>query len=787
MFHSTQTPLPSQRALPHQEAHLQDYIQIILRRRYTFISAFLAVFIGVVVYTYTMQPVYEASATLHVREGKGKSGSLNELAGLTVSNPISAEIEILKSRTNAEEVVRRLHFDWLVVPKSKGMVCKVLEFVSQPQGKEDASPYIVEITGPTAYKLTAADGKVVGSGQKGALLRAGGVTILIVELSGKPGDSCTIQQLPADEVAEGLVNSLVASELGKDTDIIKVTYSSTNRRQAQEVVNTLVQVYLDRTVAFKTEEATRTVSFIEEQLKGLLNDLDAAELNLQGYKSSSGFFQLDAEVTALITKISAGEADRAQVHLQKKQVEFALASLKDADRRGVTYSPAVMLADPMVASMAGKLAELEIQKRGFSDDYTKDHPQIKTIQGQIDEILRKLQATYETSLKNFGKQDTDIGKRISVYEEQVKKLPAAERELVRLTRLAKVSADSYTFLLQKRYEARIAKASTISNIDIVDAAIIPKRPIKPKKGNNIILGLLAGLMLGAGLAFFQEYLDNTIKDGEHAKRVLGLPLLGSINNMHLKEVKSTERAAMVVLNEPNSAASEAFRALRTSIHFSAIGRDKKIILITSTFPGEGKSTIATNLALSLAQTGVRVLIIDGDLRRPSLHDKFGFAKAPGVTELLAGDVELERVLWPGPISGLECLPAGTNPPNPAELLGSEKMKALLVTLREKYDHIIIDAPPVLAVTDAPLLTAVCDLVLVVLETGRVPVKAAVHMKEMLVSTHAPIAGIVVNDKTGRGEAYGYYGYGYRGYGYYSDEAMPKKQAWWNRVRNLFKR
>jgi len=784
--------LPSQSHRPTvQEVHLQDYIQIILRRRYTFISAFLAVFIGVVVYTFTMKPVYQASSTLHVREGKGKSGSMNELAGLTASNPLSAEIEILKSRTNAEEVVRRLHLDWRVIPKSKGMVCKVAELDAKLQGKVDTSPYSLEITGPDAYKLTAADGTLVGSGQKGTLLRTNGVTLLVGELSGKPGDSCTIQQLPVDEVALSLMSSLVASELGKNTNIIKVSYSSTNRYQAQEVINALVQVYLDRTVAYKTEEATRTVKFIEEQLQGLRNDLDTAELNLQGFKTSSGFVQLDAEVTALVTKISAVEAERAQVSLQKNQVEFALASLKDADKRGATYSPAVMLADPMVANMAEKLAELEIQRRGFSDDYSKNHPQMIAIQGQINEILRKLQATYETGIKNFDKQAADIGSRISAYEAQVKKLPAAERELVRLTRLAKVNADTYTFLLQKHEEARIAKASTISNIDIVDAAVVPKRPIKPMKSYNLALGLLAGLLIGLGLAFFRDYLDDTIRDGEHARRILGLPLLGSISNIPLREGESLVQATLVVLNEPKSASSEAFRALRTNIHFSAIGRDKKIILVTSTFPGEGKSTIATNLALSLAQTGSRILIIDGDLRRPSLHDKFGFAKAPGLTELLAGDIELERVLWTGPISGLECLPAGTNPPNPAELLGSEKMEALLNRLSEQFDQIIIDAPPVLAVTDAPLLTAICDLVLVVMEVGRVPVKAAMHMKEMLVNVQAPIAGIVLNDKTGVGDAYGGYGYGGYGYGYgygyYSDEIKPKKKGWWSRVRMLFKR
>jgi len=350
-------------------------------------------------------------------------------------------------------------------------------------------------------------------------------------------------------------------------------------------------------------------------------------------------------------------------------------------------------------------------------------------------------------------------------------------------RLAKVNADIYTFLLQKNEEARIAKASTISNINIVDPAIAPNKPIKPQKKKNLLLGLLVGLMVGTGLAFFQEYLDDTIKDADEAKKVLGLPLLALIPFISTRiETDGREAdAALVSYNEPKSSVAEAFRSLRTGIHFCAINRRKKVLLVTSSFPGEGKSTIAANLAITFAHTGARVLLVDCDMRRPSLHDKFGHSKTPGLTELLAGDVEVVDAVHNCGIPGLDMISAGTTPPNPAELLGSEAMKLFLERQREQYDHVVIDAPPVLAVTDATVLTSYSDLVLVVLETGRVPQKAAIRLRELLSTIQTPIAGLVVSDRANLGSAYGYnYGYGY-GYDYYQNKSQGQKKSWWQRI------
>ncbi len=770
-------PYPPPNTPPLEEIHLQDYVSVIIRRRRTFVATFSAVFLCVALYTFIMRPVYEATATLYIKDDKAKSGVLGELSLLASNNPIDAEIEILKSRTIAEQVVKRLHLDWQLDDLPSGLSCKVSEFSST----EKEPSYAITLTAPDSYTVSDADGKNIGNGKSGTLLQARGLTLLI-HLKGEKGDSFTLSRLNFNETVDSLRKGVKAAEVGKKTNIIRIAYSSTDPVLSRDIVNAMVQAYLDQSITFKTEEASRTVNFVEEQLKDVKDELGKAETDLQGYKSSAGVVKLDTEAEELIKKLSDVEKERAGIVIQRKQLEFALASLKESMVRGRTYSPAVMKDDPLVAGMATRLAELEIQKRALLEDNTKDHPSVKTTQGQIDELQRKIQATYETSLKNLTRQESDITRRLNGYEGNLRQLPAAERDLARYMRVAKVNADIYTFLLQKHEEARIAKASTISNINIVDPAITPDKPIKPKKKKNLLLGLLVGLMVGIGLAFFQEYLDDTVKDAEEAKRLLGFPHLATIPHINRKADEQRSGAEAIICHiEPRSSVAEAFRSLRTGIHFSAINRDKRVIVFTSSFPGEGKSTVSANLAITFAQTGARVLLIDCDMRRSSLHTKLRVGKVPGLTEVLAGDTSFTDAVHITEVPNLHLLTAGTTPPNPSELLGSVAMRNLLDRARKEYDQIIIDAPPVLAVTDAPVLTTLADIVLVVMEAARVPAKAAARMRELLGTVQAPVSGLVINDKSSRGISYGYYGNSY-GYGYYGDDdkSAAAGKPWWRR-------
>ncbi|MGB5219243.1 MAG: polysaccharide biosynthesis tyrosine autokinase [Smithella sp.] len=818
-MNTPQLPPPKPADPVEEEINIFDYIGVIMRRWKIVVVALFAVFLIVAVYTFMTKPIYEASATIHVKDDKSKGMVLGDL-GLKESNPVSAEIELLKSRSNAEQVVERLHLNWKIDKKSDGLFFNIMEFTSTAR----KPVYKVTMTGADTFAVRDNNGNLVGTGRSGNLLKTKDFSLLLNNVKGAKGDSFRLNLSSFNATAESLRKSIKANEVGRMTGIIRASYTSTDPVLAKKVVDELVTAYINRSVDVKAAESARTVTFLENQLKELRGELNTSENKLQNYKSLTGIMQLDGEANTLITKISEMEKERAAAAIQRQQLDFATRSMRSAMRKGEVYSPGHLGNDSAgmaMSALSTKLSELQVQKSELLSKYTPQHHAVKSVQTQIDAVQRKILAILETSRNDLVKQEQSISGQLSSYDNKIKQLPAAEQDLASLTRVTKVNSDMYTFLLQKQEEARIAKESTISNLDIVDPANLPEWPIKPNIPQNLLLGLIGGLALGIGLAFFQEYLDDTIKDPDQAKRATGICLLATIPSFVTHETqrsalphqqslpqlagrdafldeKVPKKNYLITHEEPKSLASEAFRSLRTSLHFSAINKDKKTMLFTSSFPKEGKSTVSSNTALVLAQTGARVLIVDCDLRRSSLHEKFGYTKSPGLSEVLTRDVTIEQAINKTATPGLDLLCAGTTPPNPSELLGSEQMRQLLINQRENYDFIIIDAPPVLAVTDAPVLTMVTDVVVLVMEAGRVPIKAAQHMKEILGRLNAPIAGIVMNDKTGKGEAYTYYNrnyygkaYGYRGgygygygYGYYSDEEpqhVRKGKRWENFV------
>ena len=766
-----------------EEVHLQDYLAVLYRRRKVALIAFVAVVVAVVAWTLWMKPVYEASSTLHVKDEKVKGGDFLSDLGLSRENPVETEIEILRSRTNAEETVRRLNLNWVVKDAPEELRVHLLEFEAQPPAPDKRPEYRIRVAGDGAYGVRDADGGKLGDGMVGKRFQAGGLTLMIDKLEGAAGQEFTLVLQSFQATAKALREAVHASEVGKGTNIIRLSYQDTDPRKAAAVVNTLAGVYLERSVMVKAEEARKSVEFIQSQLDQVRGMLDSAEQKLQDYKSQSGVVRLDAEAEALIEQMSEADKAKSAARLRKQQAAFAVEALRKALASGAGYAPAVLLDDPVLAELAKTLAQLEVERQGLLVDYTPDHPRLQAVADRIAETQRKMLQSYQVQEQALASRIAELDSQLAGFEAQLRRLPAAEQQLARLTRLATVNADIYTFLLQKHEEARIARAATISSINVIDPAIAPAEPVKPNKKKNLLLALVVGAMLGVGLAFFLEYLDDTIKDAEAAKRLLGLPVLAVIPHIGRPGKKGGEVGVrernLVSYLEPKSGPAEAFRALRTAIHFS--GREKKqVLVVTSTFPGEGKTTCSANLAETMAQTGSRVVLLGCDLRRPTLHAIFDHPQTPGLTEYLVGDCAVEDIIRKTQVGQLNVISAGTNPPNPAELLGSARMTELIERLRVDYDFIVLDAPPMLAVTDSTLLAALADLVVVVLEAGGVKVKAAQRMKELLQTARAPVAGLALNDKSGKGfEYYSYYRdqYGRYGYGQYGyEEDVPEKRG-----------
>lgn len=765
-----------------EEVHLSDYIRVLFRRRQVFLVVFATVLCGVTLFTLLSRPIYETSATLLVRSDKVRGGFLDDL-GLSRENPVLTEIEILKARTNVEEVVQRLRLDW----EMEGEGDFQLATFAPPPG---ATGYRITLTAPGHFAVADADGKALGSGTLGTPFYGAGLSVLLTAAEAKPGTELLLTARPFAETVVGVRERISAAEVGKGTNIIKVTYRDGDPRRVRDVVNTLTQVYLERSVAVKSQEASRTVEFVGGQIDQVRANLDTSEKELETYKSSSGIVKLDSEAESLIALVGDAEKARAAVQLRRHQAGFAAEALRQALARKLPYAPAILLDDPVVGALAKRLAELEVERRAQQVELTEAHPLMLNLQAQIREVQEKLLANYEAIAHGLKDHEGSLSTRIQGYETSLKGLPAAERDLARLTRLARVNADIYTFLLQKHEEARIAQAATISSISVVDPALVPERAAKPQKKKNLLLGLVVGLMLGVGAAFFVDYLDDSIRDGDTASRLLGWPVLAVVPFIAARgpgrdapvlpeDQDAAIRRTLVTHSEPKSIAAEGFRALRTSLHFARLGQDKQVLLVTSALPGEGKSTISANLAVTIAQTGVKVLLIGCDLRKPTLHQMFAYPRTPGLSEVLIGDAGLDEALHRTQVEHLDCLGAGTTPPNPAELLNSPQMAALMVEVRRRYGVVILDAPPVLAVTDASILTAHSDTLLVVLAAGHVPVKAARRMRELLLQAEVTLAGLVLNDRSARG--FEYYGRDHYGYIDEVEETVSLPRRLWQKL------
>lgn len=768
-----------------EEVHLQDYFNVLYRRRRFALATFLTIVALVALYTFMSRPVFEASATLHVQDEKVKGGDLLGDLGLSRENPIETEVEILKSRTNAEEVVRRLNLNWQVEDLDDDLSFSLLEFDSQAEEPE----YRITVTGPERFTVRGKGWEKPLPGEVGKPFRENQVVLLFDELAGPSGAGFDLFLRPFNNTVRSLRSQVQASEVGKGTNIIRLSYQHTDPRRASQIVNTLATVYLDRNVVLKTEEARKSVEFIEQQLEEVRGLLDAAEQSLQDFKRDTGIVRLDTEAEQLIERLTRADTEKNAVKLALRQAEFAIRALEEAIREGKAYAPSSLLDDPVLAELARELARLEVERRGLMTEFTSDHPKVREVSSQIAAAQKRMLATYRSLQRGLSLSVRDLEQEIEQFEQELKKLPEAEQQLVRLTRLATVNADIYTFLLQKHEEARIARAATISSINIIDPAIVPDQPVKPNKKKNLLLALIVGAMAGIGIAFFIEYLDDTVKDAETAKKILGVPMLSVIPFIGLKEENGEGatgeiKRTLITHLEPRSAAAEAFRTLRTGIHFSTLDEDHRVLLVTSSFPGEGKTTVSANLAETMAKTGSRVLLVGCDLRRPSLHTIFDRPRSPGLTEVLIGDVEIDAAVHKTGINHLDFISAGLTPPNPAELVGSSRMANILDQLKSEYDTILLDAPPLLAVTDAALLSEFADQAIVVLEAGRVQVRALQRVKELLGTLQVKVAGLVLNDKSGKGmEYYSYYRdryskYGYGRYGYYSSgygqESQPKR-------------
>jgi succinoglycan biosynthesis transport protein ExoP len=601
---------------------------------------------------------------------------------------------------------------------------------------------------------------------------------------------------PDPAQAAGLLGAFhggLTVQLVPNTRLIQVSYTHPSPQFATEITNTLVKTFIEENFRTKYESVTQTSEWLSRELADLQLKVQTAEEKLVRYQKDHSILGVDEKqniVTAKLDELNK-ELTAAQMDRIEKEADYKLAIA--ADPTSFTKVTPEGKDVGLLGRLREKEAELDTQYAQATTQFGSGYPKVTELSNQLKQVREAIEAE-KTKMRDrlrdeylaaLQREDL-LASAFNQQKQEANHLNESAIEYTVLKRDAETNRQLYQDLLQKLKEAGVSAGLRSSNIRIVDIARTPTYPITPNVQRNLVFGLFLGLSLGIGLALVLESFDTTVRNMEELSAISTLPALGTIplqlaNNDALRKRLTTtslgiEKAglpALVTYERPKSEAAEAYRALRTSILLSSFGAPPKVILVTSAMPQEGKTTISANSALVLAQRGSRVLLVDADLRRPGLEKLFGLRPRGGLSTLISGSDKVEDVVLPLPeVPNLWILPAGPIPPQPAELLGSTVMKEHIARWRNEFDHVIIDTPPCLSVTDAVLLSPEADRVILVARAGQTTKPALRRACDLLLQVNARVMGIVLNAFNIH-SAHGYYYYGGRYSNYYYHEESPE--------------
>ena len=673
-----------------EDVVLGQLVQVILDDIWWLIGIALMVILAASAYCYLAKPIYSADAHVRVEQSDNTSQALTQTqtgAAITTGStslPTDAEIEIIKSRGVVAPVVQQLKLNFSVTPKMFPLLGSIAARMASPGqparpwlglssyawGGEVADVDSIDVVPALEgqkltmkaiddqhYELYAPNGTLLLRGQVGQQEQGGGVTMLVNKLVARPGEQFTVMRANDLDAITAFQSAISVQEQGKQTGVIQISLEDKDPAHAAEVANALAQSYVRQHVLNKQADASKMLDFLKSEEPRLKSDLERAEAALTAYQRQSG---------------SINASEEAKVYLEGS----------------VQYEQ--------------QIAGLRLQMAQLTERYGDDHPTLKAAREQMAELQAQR----------------------AKYADRFRDLPATEVKAVQLQRDAKVAEDIYVLLLNRVQELSVQKAGTGGNVHIVDAALRPGVPVKPKKVLILSAAVILGLIAGTGFVFLRRNMFKGIDDPDHIERAFHLPVFGLVPlspEQALLESsfeRGGERLRSVLANaRPKDVTIESLRSLRTSMQFTMLDAKNRIVMLTGPMAGVGKSFLTVNLAVLLANSGKRVLLIDGDMRRGVLERYLGGAQDNGLSELLSGQISLEEAIRNAPVEGLSFISCGRRPPNPSELLMSPRLPQYLEGLAKRYDVIMIDTPPVLAVTDASIIGAYAGSTFFVMRSG----------------------------------------------------------------------
>ena len=718
---------------------LEHYLHILQRRRWM-LAAIAATFVVLAaLQVFTATPMYKATARLQIDPESSRIVPFQEVAGSEMAggwfmeNYMWTQTENLQSHDSALRVVQRLDLE------------------ENEAFSQSTSP--------------------------GALLKLKSALYKVLRMPFALGDTDTIAESGDDENS-GLATRLqggVDAQPVRNTRLIEVSYTGPDPQLAASIVNTLSEEFIEENLEGKFDATTRASEFLRQQLEDLQIEVEKSELELLDYAKRNSIVNLSERETIARKRLSdlSDELTVAETKLITHQSSF-----EAADEASLAEFPEVLKSDA-IRRLEQQLSSARSELASFSSRYGPEWPAVKETRLEIEDLEAQLLAEKRQALAG-ARQDFELAQD---RHEKLSEAVDNQRGLVDtlnessiqyniLRREVDSNKELYDGLLQRLKEAGVAAGLRSSNIRIADTAKPPRVRSSPRRSRTLLLALILGLFVGTGTVFLVEALDNTLKSSEDVTQHLGLPALGVVPSLGGIEKaargkfgffgeagKRTSPHLVQSTEELHQARSlEAYRSLRTALLLSHSGNPPQAILVTSALPGEGKSTTVANIAVALAQTGSRTLIVDLDMREPKLAEAFGISSEQGMSTFLSGNSDVSSQIHETGVPNLFLVPAGPRAPNPAELISSERMFTGMLLMREYFTYVVIDTPPVMELSDALAASPHADGVILVAKGGKTPRKTVQRAAESLIQVGAKLFGVLVNDVPIDKTSYGYRGY-----------------------------
>lgn len=741
------------------------------------------------IYLKQSTPAYNINASILIKDEKkgGMLGSefsgLEDLGLLNPSKNIDNEIEILQSKSLIKDVVNELGL-YIDYTASKGFKTvdlygssPILVHYSPKDAELLDAPMLLTVgyqkNGQIEVNVTTGKGSdeektfnksftelpAVLSGEKGTITFMPNSQVPITE-NGKL--EITIQHPLA--VAKNYRKALAIEPTSKTTSVATISISNTNKKHGEDFINKLVEIYNRDANDDKNEVAQNTARFIDERIAIINQELGTTEQELESFKRESGLTDLSSDAKLAIAEKSGYEKLCVENGTQLNLIKYLSDYLNKPENANTTLPVNVGLDDEALTSLISQYNALILERNRLRRASSDSNPVVRRLDSNIDDMHASLLTTINSVYKGLLITKADLDRQAGKYAGQISNAPAQERRFVSIQRQQEIKAGLYLMLLQKREENNIALAATANNAKIIDDALADDVPISPNKKIIYLAALVLGFGIPVAIIYILSLLSYRIEGHSDVERLTRVPVIGDVP---LND--SDEKYAIAVRENDNDIMAETFRSLRTNLLFMLGDPDKKVILVTSTTSGEGKTFIASNLAVSLALLGKKVVIVGLDIRKPGLNKVFHIShKERGITQYLVApqSTDLRSMIQSSDLSAnLNILPGGTIPPNPTELLARKSLDDAIELLKKDYDYVVLDTAPIGMVTDTQLIARVADISVYVCRTDYTHKNDYQLINELYANKRLPGLCTVINGLDMKKKKYGYY-YGYGKYGRY---------------------